>query len=84
MILYKVHLDMAAALPILKRYDLEKYNSSTPIIFISANDPDDACHIAFKDLVRILYRQNTTYNTLTLTKQISYLVRIIKVEVPQE
>ena len=75
---------MAAALPVLKRYDLGKYNSSQPIIFIEAKDPDGACHEAFKDLVRILYEQNTVYNTMTLIKQMNTLVRITRVEVPPE
>ena len=41
---------LTLVMPRLKKYTLEDYNSSTPIIFVEAKDPDDACYKAMHKL----------------------------------
>ena len=48
--IYKVHMVLTLVMSRLKKYTLEDYNSSTPIIFVEAKDPDDACYKAMHKL----------------------------------
>ena len=50
--IYKVHMVLTLVIPRLKKYELEDYNSSTPIIFVEAKDPDDACYKAMHKLAQ--------------------------------
>lgn len=66
----------------LKKYRLEDYNSSTPIIFVEAKDPDDACYQAMHKLASKIIRSDHSVETLNFVKDILNDVRIIKIESP--
>ena len=80
--IYKVHMVLTLVMPRLKQYNLGDYNSSTPIIFVEAEDPDDACYIATHKFVSKILKKDHSVETLKFAKEIMHDVRIIKIEVP--
>ena len=69
-------------MPRLKKYELEDYNSSTPIIFVEAEDPDDACYKAMHKLAQKILKFDHSVETLNFIKDIFHDIRIIKIEIP--
>jgi hypothetical protein len=49
---------MIAVIARLKKFSLEEYNSSQPIVFIEARDPDGACYYATHRLTNILLKKD--------------------------
>jgi hypothetical protein len=80
--IYKVHMILTLVMPRLKKYELEDYNSSTPIIFVEAQDPDDACYKAMHKLAQKIIRSDHSVETLNFIKDIFNDIRIIKIELP--
>lgn len=80
---YKVELDMTYVLGRLKNFNLKQYNSQLPIVFVEANDPDEACYIAIYQLAAILIQQEPTYENSILIKDLIYDIRILKVRCPE-
>lgn len=66
----------------LKEYNLDDYNSSTPIIFVEAKDPDDACYKAMHKLAIKILKSDHSIETLNFIKDIFNDIRIIKIEIP--
>jgi len=73
---------LTLVIPRLKKYELEDYNSSTPIIFVEAKDPDDACYKAMHKLAQKILKSDHSVETLNFIKDIFNDIRIIKIEVP--
>lgn len=73
---------LTLVMPRLKEYTLEDYNSNNPIVFVEAEDPDDACYIASHKLVSKILKKDHSIETLNFAKEIMRDVRIIKIEVP--
>lgn len=73
---------LTLVMPRLKKYELEDYNSLTPIIFIEAQDPDDACYKAMHKLAGKILRSDHSVETLNFIKDIFNDIRIIKIELP--
>lgn len=77
--IYTVKLDMALVLARLKRFKLGEFNSQSPIIFIEASDPDDACYFAFCKFSEMLLKQDESVKTALLIKSVQSDIRITKV-----
>ena len=75
---------MSLVIARLKKYNLENYNNKTPIIFIDAEDPDDACYKAYHKLSSKILKQGHSIETIDFCKDIMNDLRIIKVEVANE
>ena len=73
---------LTLVMPRLKKYELEDYNSSTPIIFVEAENPDDACYKAMHKLAGKILRSDHSIETLNFIKDIFHDIRIIKIEEP--
>ena len=73
---------LTLVMPRLKEYTLEDYNSNNPIVFVEAEDPDDACYVASHKLVSKILKKDHSIETLNFAKEIMRDVRIIKIEVP--
>jgi len=82
--LYKVELCLRLVLPRLRNYKLHEYNYENPIVFVQGSDPDDACARAFNNLIGIILKQDMSPNTISLIKEISNDIRIIKVSIPDD
>ena len=48
--IYKVFMDLELVISRLRKFRLKEYNSSFPIVFVDAKDPDDACYTAIYNL----------------------------------
>jgi len=73
---------LTLVMPRLKKYKLEDYNSSTPIIFVEAENPDDACYKAMHKLAGKILRSDHSIETLNFIKDIFHDIRIVKIEEP--
>lgn len=80
---YKVELDMTYALGRLKKFNLKQYNTQFPIIFVEADDPDEACYIAVYQLALILIQQEPTHENAVFIKDLIYDIHILKVRCPE-
>jgi hypothetical protein len=82
--IYKIQICMVSVIARLKTYELGNYNSSTPVVFVEANDPDGACYRATHDLAKILLKKDHSIDSINFIKEIMHDVRIIKIECPNE
>ena len=65
----------------INKYKLYEFNTVSPIIFISADDPDDACFKATSKLAKILMKQNkTNKKTLAFIREILDDIKIKRIE----
>ena len=83
--LYKVYMCLELVIGRISKYKLYEFNNIDPIIFVTADDPDDACFKASAKLVRILLKQNKkNKKTLTFVKEILNDVKIKRIEEANE
>ena len=80
--LYKVQMDLSLVIARLTKFKTGVYNSSCPIVFVEAPDPDEACYKAMYNLMRKIVGQDPTNETLKLCKDLVHDIRITKVYVP--
>ena len=81
--IYRLTLCLQLVIARLKKFDLKQYNSERPIIFVEANDPDEACYRAIYNLTSIILKQDNSKVTLELLKDIIYDIRVIRIGIPQ-
>ena len=79
---YKVFMDLSLIMTRLKKYTLSEYNTEYPIIFIEANDPDDACYKAIYNLIRKIVKQDGSPEAAALCMEIMSDIRVIKACIP--
>tara|TARA_R100000908_G_C3683209_1_gene100860 strand:- start:159 stop:407 length:249 start_codon:yes stop_codon:yes gene_type:complete len=77
--IYKVYLDMTLIISRLKSFRLYEYNTTSPIIFVEADDPDGACFKATYQLIRILLDQDSSSETKDICQDIKKDIRVLKV-----
>ena len=83
--MYKVHMCLELVMGRINKYKLYEFNTVSPIIFVTANDPDDACFKAGAKLAKILMKQNkTNKKTLTFVREILDDIKIKRVEESNE
>jgi len=78
---YKLYLDLGLIIRRLKKVKLEEYNSNNPIVFIDANDPDEACNKCFCNLSEKIMKSKrlTEAEMIELTNDLLHDMRIMKV-----
>lgn len=79
MINFRIMLDISNVYPDIRHLKLNKYNSPFPTIFISAEDPDDACVIAINNLVHMLLKQDSSINMRIICRRIRRECKIDKI-----
>jgi len=77
--IYVIEFDMSLVLPRLKRFNLGLFNYTYPIIFIDADNPDDACYLAYCKFSETLLKQDESTETALFIKDIINDIRIRKV-----
>ena len=82
--IYVLHVDMLLVLTRLKRFNLHEFNDIEPIIFIEADDPDDACYKMVCRLSEILLKQDESIETALLIREALHDVRVIEVKCKDE
>lgn len=76
---YRIMLDISSIYPYIKYLKLRSYNNPFPTIFISADNPDDACALVLNQLIKIIIDQDPSINMRLLCRKIKYEYRIDKV-----
>lgn len=76
---FKVTVDLSDLQPWLKRFVLREYSVPFSLMFVEANDPDDACHTILIKLVKLLMDQDPSVETRILCKKIKKQIRIDKI-----
>ena len=79
--IYKVELDLTLVMPRLVSYNLQEFKNQRPIIFVDANDPDEACFIAQHKFASILLKKDSSRETAEFIVDILADVFIKKVYV---
>ena len=64
------------------RLKLDEYNSSVPIVFVEAKDPDQACNRAVFNLIHKILLQDESLEVILLCKRLVDDIRISRVHVP--
>lgn len=75
-------MDLSLVIQNLKKFNLQTYNNNFPIVFIEANNPDDACYKALSNLASIIFKQDQSNETIKLFKELSYDIKIVKLTIP--
>ena len=70
---------MTNVLGLLKKFKLGEFNSKFPILFVEANDPDEACYLVFCRFSELLLKQDESLETAKLIKTCEYEILITKV-----
>ena len=81
--IYKVELDLSLVISRLKKYKLQQYNSTHPTVFVQADNPDAACHLAYYQLAEIILKQDLSSETALFVREILFDVSIKSLSVPQ-
>jgi len=55
--LYKITLDLSLVISRLRKISLKEFNSDNPIIFVEAENPDDACYKCYYKLAGLILQQ---------------------------
>ena len=76
---FKVSLDLTDIYPQIKKFHLREYINQYPLIFIEAEDPDDACYMIIYRLIKIIIDQDPSIENRILCKQIKRKLRIDKI-----
>ena len=78
---------MRLVLSRLKKYKLDNYANSDPILFIYADDPDHACFKAYDGLTKLLLKQKKDAKNLMsrskFIKDVLNDIRVIKCVIAQ-
>jgi len=78
--IYKITIDISLVIPMLKHINLREYNSERPIIFVEAEDPDDACYKCYHKFAESILKQDK--NMIKQIKSIFNDISIKKIDVP--
>jgi hypothetical protein len=78
---YKVYMSLELVMGRLNKYKLYEFNSVSPVIYIMADDPDDACFKISTKLIDVILKQRKkNRTTLKFIKEILSDVRIKRIE----
>ena len=81
--IYNVELDLSLVISRLKKYKLQQYNSTHPTVFVQADNPDDACHLAYYQLAEIILKQDLSSETALFVREILFDVSVKSLSIPQ-
>lgn len=76
---YRIMLDISNIYKLISHLNLKLYNSPFPVIFISAQDPDEACRLALDELIKIIMDQDPSIKMRIICKNIKLTCRIDKI-----
>lgn len=79
MINFRVMLDISSIYKEIRHLKLKTYNSPFPMVFVSAQDPDDACHMCISELIKIIMDQDASIKMRIICKKLRRVAKIDKV-----
>ena len=77
---YRLSIDLSDVYRELQRYDLREYRVPFMLKHIEAENPDDACHIILKRIIKEVMEQDSSIDTRILCQKLKKLIRIDKIE----
>ena len=81
--IYKLKLDMSLVISRFKKFKLYNYNLAYPIIFIDADNPDEACYKCLHQFCSMILKQDDSKETASLLKDALFDIRVLKVTDPK-
>jgi|TARA_R100000995_G_scaffold84201_1_gene62182 hypothetical protein len=78
--IYKVRFDLSLVLSRLKHIRLREFNSERPLIFVEAENPDEACYKTYHQFAEILLKED--HRLVKEIKDIFNDITITKIETP--
>ncbi len=81
--IYKLQIDMSLVVSRFKKFKLYNYNLAYPIIFIDANDADEACYKCMHQFCSMILKQDDSKETVMLLKDALFDIRITKITEPK-
>ena len=78
---FRIMLDISNSYRHISHLKLKTYNSPFPTIFISAENPDDACNLVINNLLDIILKQDSSIKMRLICKKIRKLSKIDKIYV---
>lgn len=79
MINFRIMLDISSIYNRIKHLKLKSYASPFPTIFVTANDPDDACAVCINQLIKIIMDQDSSIEMRILCRKIKHQCKIDKI-----
>lgn len=76
---FKLEICMTHVIDRLKRFNLHNYDGDYPTVFVNAEDPDEACHIAITSLFTMILKQDSSVETAQLLVEIKGDISIIRI-----
>lgn len=76
---YRIMLDISSVYGFIRHLKLRSYNSPFPTVFLSADDPDDACKLVLDQLTKIIIDQDPSINMRILCRRMRSEARIDKI-----
>ena len=80
MIIYNVTFDLTAVIARLKKFRLKEFNSMYPTIFVEADNPDDACYLAYCRVSEIILKQDESSETSKMLKEMMHEIKVTRVK----
>lgn len=77
---FKISIDLVDVHIELKKFSLREYSLPYSLIFVEADDPDDACHLVLYRLIKLLMDQDSSIETRILCKKLKKYMRIDKIK----
>ena len=77
---YRVIIDMAKALPKIEKLklDLGIFKKFSVLLDIEADNPDDACYLAYRMFCDKILEQNTNHEIKTILKELKNEFRVVQ------
>lgn len=76
---FKISIDMSDLQSDLKQFLLREFSLPFCLIFIEADDPDDACYELLNRLMKLILSQKNTIETRIICRKIRKYLRIDKI-----
>lgn len=77
---FKLTVDLSNFHTQLKKFLLKEYNIPFALVFIEADDPDEACNTVINRLIKLLLDQDPSIDTRILCRRIKREIRIDKIQ----
>jgi len=77
---FKISIDLADVHTELKKFSLREYSLPYSLIFVEADDPDEACYLILYRLMKLIMDQDSSIETRILCKKLKKYMRIDKIK----
>lgn len=76
---FKISIDLVDVHMQLRKFVLREYSLPYSLIFVEADDPDDACYLVLYRLMKLIMDQDPSIETRILCRKLKKYIRIDKI-----